>query len=154
MTLTGLLMEGLESNWQQKLECIPDNRSTWAAFRESCPVVRVCQPPTPPLSCIEEFDWNDRRVSARNISGRCRLDPSIVRVGKNGVYMTAHPFLAAEDARANFHRKVVRQYIHRFMVIHVVQEDESHDRRFLMLDVAVPLFVKEITELHPLVPVY
>lgn len=68
------------------------------------------------------------------------------------MYMMARPFLAAEDVRANIHRKVARQCIHRFMIIHVVREDESHDRRFLMLDVVISRFVKEITELHRLFP--
>jgi hypothetical protein len=62
--------------------------------------------------------------------------------------MMARPFLAAEDARANLHRKVARQCIHRLMIIHVVREDGSHNRRFRFSDVVVPLFVKGITEPH------
>jgi hypothetical protein len=67
--------------------------------------------------------------------------------------MTPSPFVAAEDAGAHFHREVIRQHVHRFMVIDVACEDESNDRRFFMLDVTIPRFVEEITELHGLIPI-
>ena len=38
--------------------------------------------------------------------------------------------------------------------IDVVLEDESNDRRFFIVDVAISRFVEEITELHRLIPIH
>ena len=120
---------------------------------DSCPDIWACQPPTPRLSCNEKVNWNDGRVSPRNKSFWCRLNASIVRVGKNGEYMTTQPFLPTEDARAHLHWKRIRQHVHRFMVIDVVLEDEFNDHRFFIVDVTISRFVEEITELHRRTPI-
>ena len=67
--------------------------------------------------------------------------------------MMTTPFDAAEDARAHFHWEAVRQHVHRFMVINIVRENESNDRRFFILDMAISRFVEEITELHCFIPI-
>ena len=64
------------------------------------------------------------------------------------MYMTPPPFAAAENARAHFDWKVIRQHVHRCMFIDVVREDEPHDRCFITLDLVISSFVQEITELH------
>ncbi len=68
--------------------------------------------------------------------------------------MTTQPFLPTEDARAHLHWKRIRQHVHRFMFMDVVLEDESNDRRFFIVDVAISRFVEEITELHRLIPIH
>jgi len=67
--------------------------------------------------------------------------------------MTAPPFVAAEDAGAHFHREVIRQHVHWFMFVDIMREEEPNDRRLVVFDLAVPLFVKEITELHRYIPI-
>lgn len=131
----------------------PINRVDRSAVFGSCPRIRGCQPPTPRLSCNEKVDWNDGRVSPRNKSFWCRLNASIVRVGKNGEYMTTQPFLPTEDARAHLHWKRIRQHVHRFTFIDVMLEDEFNDRRFFIVDVTISRFVEEITELHRRTPI-
>ena len=74
-------------------------------------------------------------------SCRCRLDPSIVRVGKNGVYMVLLPYLPTEGSGDHLHRKVVRQHIHRFMIMDVAREDEPYDSSFLRLDLPISRLV-------------
>ncbi len=115
--------------------------------------IRACHPPTPRLSCNEKFDWNDRRVFPRDKSFGCRLNSSVVRVRENGVYVTPPPFVTAEDAGSHFRWKVVRQHVNRLMVIDVAREDEFNDRRFFLLNLTIPRFVEEITELHRLIPI-
>jgi hypothetical protein len=131
----------------------PRSPTSYRCGLDFYPGVWGCQPPTPRLSCNEEFDWNDRRVASLNKSFGCRLNSSIVGVGENDVYMTPPPFVAPEDARADFRWKVVRQHVNGFSVIDIVPEDEPHDRCFMLLDLAISLLVKEITELHRLVSI-
>jgi hypothetical protein len=73
----------------------------------------------------------------------CLFDPSIVRVAKNGMYMMLLPYLSTGGSGAHFHRKAVRQHIHRFLISDVACEDEPYNSGFLRLNAPISCLVKE-----------